>query len=278
MEAAIVAESLTYAVGSKTIVDSVSLEVSPGEMVAIVGPNGAGKSSLVGLLAGDLKPRSGIASIAGQPVGATSSSEMARLRTVMPQRTSVSFPFTAFEVVMMGRHPHQNGWRVSSAQDRQVVEEAMEETGVIELRDRIYSTLSGGEQRRVALARAFAQGTGVLLLDEPTSALDIGHQELVMTRCRERADSGLAVLTVLHELNVAASYADRVAVMKDGVVVAFDTPQQVYDETALADVFDHPVVVFGHPCTGCPVVLPDSTRREGPQSAGMESRDPVGIG
>tara|TARA_Y100001936_G_C16076389_1_gene674291 strand:+ start:171 stop:1004 length:834 start_codon:yes stop_codon:yes gene_type:complete len=263
---AISAVKLTYCVGSKTIVDAASLQVGAGEFVAVVGPNGAGKSSLIGLMAGDLRPSGGSVAISGTPVDSSTKSLMAQLRTVMPQRTSVSFPFTAYEVVMMGRHPYQSGWRQATDHDRRVAESAMKETGVFEFKDRIYSTLSGGEQRRVALARAFAQQTDVLLLDEPTSALDIGHQELVMQRCREKASSGQTLLAVLHELNVAAAYADKIAVMLEGKIVAYDVPEVVFQANSLETVFDYPVLVTKHPESGKPVILPSGDSVIGMQS------------
>ncbi len=133
----------------------------------------------------------------------------------------------------------------------------MRKTEVWRLRDRSYPTLSGGEQRRVTLARVFAQDTVVMLLDEPTSSLDIGHVEMMMSLCRERTRAGCAVLVVLHDLNLAASWADRIVVMQAGRVTAVGTPGEVYKEAFLSGVFDHPVVVLGHPCTGRPVVLAD---------------------
>ena len=253
----IITDDLTYRVSGRTILDSVNISVMAGELVAVIGPNGAGKSTLVGLLAGDLRPAWGFASVSGYEARRTSSPEMALARAVMPQHSEVRFPFTVYEVVMMGRHPHQGRWGVPSEKDRELVAEAMRQTEVWHLRDRVFRTLSGGEQRRTALARAFAQDTRVMLLDEPTSSLDIRHRELVMSLCRQKAEDGCAVLAVLHDLNLAASYADRIVAMKDGRVAAVGTPGQVCGEAFLSGVFDHPVVVTGHPCTGRPVVLPD---------------------
>jgi iron complex transport system ATP-binding protein len=264
-------ESVSYSVGTKTIVDSVSLGVQKGELVAVIGPNGAGKSSMVGLIAGDLRPDSGAARVGGMDSQTTAPGQMARQRAVMPQQTAIRFPFTAHEVALMGRHPYLGKWRSPSARDFDVVEKAMRETEVWHLRDRIYNTLSGGEQRRTALARAFAQDTAAIVLDEPTSALDIGHQELVMSRCRAKADEGRAVLMVLHDLNVAAAYADRIAVMKDGRLAACGPPREVIRSGLIGEVFGHPVVVFDHPCSGCPVALPDTSR--GRQSLLRGDRD-----
>lgn len=260
MTGMVVSEGLTYRAGGQTIVDSVSFSLDEGELTAVVGPNGAGKSTLVGLLAGDLLPESGVTVIGGRRVQQTSAADLALLRAVLPQQTEVRFPFTVYEVVMMGRHPHQTRWGIPSREDTQLVVDAMQSTGVWHLRDRVYLTLSGGEQRRTALARALAQNTRVLLLDEPTGSLDIGHQELVMSLCREKAKKGCTVLAVIHDLNLAASYADRVVTMKDGRIAAIGTPEHVYQAEFLASVFDHPVVVMLHPCSGRPVVLPNSQR------------------
>ena len=249
------ADCLTYATQGRVLVNSVGLDLHAGEVLAIVGPNGAGKSTLCGLLAGDLAPTEGEAALSGRAVRSIKPAALARQRSMLSQHTNLRFPFTAWEVALMGRHPHISRWRSPAEADYASVEQAMERTQVLHLARRLYPTLSGGEQRRVSLARVLAQDTPVVLLDEPTAALDIGHQQLVMSLCRRLAGEGRAVLAVLHDLNLAGSYADRVMVMSQGGVVATGTPEQVLCADLLSEVFSQQVMVVPHPQTGKPVVL-----------------------
>ena len=249
------ANRVSYAVEGKTLLSEVEMDLLPGEMLAVVGPNGAGKSTLCGLLAGDLPPTKGEVVLCGRDVHRTKPAVLARLRSMLSQHTLIRFPFTARQVVMMGRHPHIRRWRSPAEGDFAAVEKAMTSTQVLHLAGRVYPTLSGGEQRRVSLARVIAQDAPFVLLDEPTNALDISHQQLVMSLCRRLADDGRAVLTVLHDLNLAGAYADRVMVIAAGKVVSVGTPEEVLCPGLLSEVFNHPVMVVPHPQTGKPVVL-----------------------
>ncbi|HLV04950.1 heme ABC transporter ATP-binding protein [uncultured Georgenia sp.] len=238
--------------GGSVILDDVDLAVHAGEVVALVGPNGAGKSTLLGVLSGDI-PTSGAVMLAGQPLAHWSTTEAAMRRAVLTQRVTVSFPFTCRQVVEMGRAP----WVATPAEDHDdaAVDRALELTDTAHLADRVFSSLSGGEQARVSLARVLAQATGVLLLDEPTAALDLHHQELVLRLMRERAAAGDAVVVVLHDLNLAAGYADRVAVLDHGTLAAFGAPEDVLQPDLLSAVYQHPVEVLPHPRTSAPIIL-----------------------
>ena len=249
------ADCVSYAVQDRALVSKVGVDLGPGEMLAIVGPNGAGKSTLCALLAGDLAPMEGEVEVCGRAVRATKPAALARLRSMLSQHTPLRFPFTAREVALMGRHPHIPRWRSPTETDYALAEGAMQSTQVLHLADRLYSTLSGGEQRRVSLARVLAQDTPVVLLDEPTAALDIGHQQLVMSLCRQLANDGRAVLAVLHDLNLAGAYADRIMVMSEGEVVAVGRPEEVLCPDLLSAVFNQQVMVMPHPQTDKPVVL-----------------------
>ena len=249
------ADRVSYAVQDRTLVSKVEVDLGPGEMLAIVGPNGAGKSTLCALLAGDLAPMEGAVEVCGHAVRATKPAALARLRSMLSQHTPLRFPFTAREVALMGRHPHIPRWRSPTETDYALAEGAMQSTQVLHLADRLYPTLSGGEQRRVSLARVLAQDTPVVLLDEPTAALDIGHQQLVMSLCRQLANDGRAVLAVLHDLNLAGAYADRIMVMSEGEVVAVGRPEEVLCPDLLSAVFNQQVMVMPHPQTDKPVVL-----------------------
>ena len=249
------ANCVSYAVQGKALVSKVELDLRPGEMLAIVGPNGAGKSTLCALLAGDLPPMEGEVEVCGRAVRAAKPAALARLRSMLSQHTPLRFPFTAREVALMGRHPHIPRWRSPAETDFALAEDAMQSTQVLHLAERLYPTLSGGEQRRVSLARVLAQDAPVVLLDEPTAALDIGHQQLVMSLCRQLANDGRAVLAVLHDLNLAGAYADRVMVMSEGAVAAVGTPEEVLCPDLLSAVFHQQVMVMRHPQTDKPVVL-----------------------
>jgi iron complex transport system ATP-binding protein len=250
------ARSVSYRVGQETLLDRVSLAARPGEVLAIVGPNGAGKSTLLKLLSGDLPPADGDVLLDGRPLAGFGTRDLALRRSVMPQQTLLQFAFTAFEVVLMGRSPRAGSRRGESDRDYEVVWECMTRTDSASLSGRIYPTLSSGEQQRVTLARVLAQEAPVLLLDEPTASLDIRHQELVMQIAREAASAGGTVLAVVHDLNLAAGYADRVAVLSHGRLAACGAPAEVLTDVLLSDVFQHPITVLKHPLRDCLLVLP----------------------
>ncbi|KAA8889130.1 heme ABC transporter ATP-binding protein [Nocardia colli] len=244
--------------GAKTaqrrVLDGVDFDVVAGEVVALVGPNGAGKSTLLAALAGELTPSEGAVELEGQALTHWSPLDMARRRAVLPQTHTVGFPFTAREVIAMGRAPWLRTERRELDDER--IAAAMAAADVEHLAARSFPTLSGGERARVALARVLAQDTGTLLLDEPTAALDLGHQEAVLRLATTRAQSGAAVVVVLHDLGIAAAYADRVAVLEDGRIAADGPPRQVLTTDLLTRVYQHPVEVLNHPVTGAQLVLP----------------------
>lgn len=246
------AKNLQVRLGSRQVLDRVSVTVRAGEVLALVGPNGAGKSTLLGALAADLPAAAGVVRIHGRPATDWSAPELALRRAVLPQSAALSFPFTVEEVVRMGRAPHA----ASPADDDLAVAEAMAATEVTAFAARPFSALSGGERARVALARVLAQRAPILLLDEPTAALDLKHQELVLRVCRERARAGDAVVVVLHDLGLAAAYAHRVAILCAGRVAADGPPAEVFSDALLSEVYDQPVEVLPHPRTGALLVAP----------------------
>lgn len=247
------AVGVTVDLGGNRVVDRVDLHVAAGEVIALVGPNGAGKSTLLAALAGDIT-MSGRIEIGDQDVHAWKTVELARQRAVLPQKATLSFPFTVGEVVAMGRAPWAG--RPESADDEDAVAEAMRLTETTRFAGRPFPALSGGEQARVALARVLAQRTPVLLLDEPTAALDLRHQELVLRAVRQRAANQTRVVVVLHDLGLAAAYADRAYVLAGGRVRAEGPPREVFTGALLSDVYQHEVEVFDHPRTGTPMVVP----------------------
>lgn len=247
------AQNVAYRVGRTTLLEDVSLTLRRGTLLALIGPNGAGKSTLLRVLAGELRPSSGRVLLDGAPLTAYSKHDLALRRAVMPQDVFLGFNFTAGEVVMMGRYPHQRHGR--AAQDRRIVKESMERTETAPLRERVYPTLSGGEQSRVTLARVLAQETPVMLLDEPTASLDPRHQHLVMGIARDAADRGGSVVAVLHDLNLAALYADEVILLAGGRVQAAGSPHEVLTPATLEAVFRTPFQVITPPDTGKPIIL-----------------------
>ncbi|MFF2083457.1 heme ABC transporter ATP-binding protein [Nocardia sp. NPDC058176] len=249
------AADLTVRRGSRTVLADVDFQVAAGEIVALVGPNGAGKSSLLAALAGELEPTAGTVKLEGHALSHWTHADMARRRAVLPQAHSVGFPFTAREVVAMGRSPWLH--TPAAARDDELIDAALDATDVAHLAARIFPTLSGGERARVALARVLAQDTATVLLDEPTAALDIGHQEAVLRLAAARAAEGAAVVVVVHDLGVAAAYADRVTVLDAGRVAADGPPRDVLTHELLTDIYRHPVDVFDHPTTGAQLVLPE---------------------
>ncbi|WP_290806060.1 heme ABC transporter ATP-binding protein [Herbiconiux sp.] len=256
-------DGVSVTIDGTGILHDVSLQAHPGMLLALVGPNGAGKSTLLTVIAGDQAVDSGTVRVAGHPLASWSIKQLARERSVLLQQTSVAFPFTVTQVVEMGRAP----WIGTpfEADDEAAVAEALDLTDLHSLTERHVPSLSGGERARAALARVLAQRTRILLLDEPTAALDIGHQEDVLRIARAQADLGDTVVVVLHDLGLAAAFADRVCLLENGRVVADGTPTEVFDAELLSAVYRHPLEVLTHPVNGTLLILPVRSAR-GPSS------------
>ena len=238
-------EHACLTLGRRTILDDVSLELSAGTVTAIIGPNGAGKSTLLAVAAGTLTPSTGTVTIGGHDLRSLSTRALARRRAVMPQDSTVAFPFTVHEVVAMGRTAWPDDPRVAG----DIVEEALELTGIAELADRNVMTLSGGERQLTSFARVIVQATpvtadSVILLDEPTAAMDIAHAEATLSVARRLADDGAAVGVVLHDIDAAAAYADRMVLMEHGRIRATGTVRQVCTAALLSSVYATPLEVF----------------------------------
>ena len=240
--------------GGRAILDGVDLEVCAGETIAVVGPNGAGKSTLLALLAGDRAPDRGTVTGPDGPLARQHTGDLARFRAVMLQEHVLSFPFEVEDVVRMGRAPWRG--RPEEELDDLVVAAAVDTAQVRHLATRRFPTLSGGEKARASFARALAQTPTLLLLDEPTAALDIRHQERVLAMARRHAADGGAVVVVLHDLALAAAYADRLVLLDEGTVAAQGDPAHVLTAERLSRVYDHPVEVVPHPTGAGLIVLP----------------------
>lgn len=229
--------------GSRRVLRDVSLSLTAGELVALIGPNGAGKSTLVAVASGVRRVVRGEVRLDGEPLARWSRRAIARRLAVVPQGTELPPGYSAEEVVAFGRTPHAGFLRALDEAGHAEVEAAMRDADVWRLRERTVESLSGGERQRVVLARAFAQAPAVLLLDEPTSHLDLRYQVDALRGARQAAERGVAVLVVLHDLNLAARAADRVVLLDAGRVVADGSPSSVFEESRLRAVYGADVTV-----------------------------------
>ncbi|WP_449431155.1 heme ABC transporter ATP-binding protein [Pseudomonas putida] len=249
-------EGLHVRRGSNEVLHDIALQLLPGQVLGVLGPNGAGKSSLLGALCGELVPSQGRVTLLGRELAAWPGQERARRLAVLPQVSNLGFAFRVEEVVGMGRLPHASGQQ----RDDEIVEAALRAADAWHLLARSYLALSGGERQRVHLARVLAQlwpgdeGT-TLLLDEPTSMLDPLHQHTTLEAVRRFADRGAAVLVILHDLNLAARYCDRIMLLEEGRCHALASPQQVLTPMALKAVFGIDVLVQAHPERGHPLII-----------------------
>ena len=259
MSAILSARAVSMAIGDAKLVDGIDLEISAGEMVAIVGPNGAGKSTLLRMLSGDLHPSGGNVKLGMRDIGTWSPRELALRRAMLSQHVHVAFPFTVEEIVEMGTGGS------SRAASRPLVEQALQEVGLERFRDRQLPTLSGGEQQRAHFARVLVQlacgealhGPGLLLLDEPTSSLDLRHQIDLVESARRRAQNGTAVVAILHDLNLAMRFADRIALLHRGRLAAIGDRRTTITSERIRELFEVDVAVR-HTDDGVPYLLPQT--------------------
>lgn len=250
---------IQYGPDTPPILTQFSLELRPGQFVGLIGPNGSGKSTLIRALSRALRPAAGVVLLDDQDLYANLSARVsARSIAVVPQDTGVSLDFTVREIARMGRSPHlpRRPFTGETAQDEQIVSEALVLVGVADLAERSITTLSGGERQRVLLARALAQQPDVLLLDEPTAHLDLRHQTETLTLARNLAhNGGKAVLAALHDLNLAAAFCDQLALLHEGRIAALGTPAEVLTAENLRQVYGAEIWVRPHPISSRPLVL-----------------------
>jgi iron complex transport system ATP-binding protein len=258
-------EQVSFAYGAVEVLSTISCEVSAGEILGLLGPNGSGKSTLVRLMSGVRVPRIGRVIYNGRDLRTYNRDELARAIAVVPQETAIELPFSVLEVVLMGRSPYLGKFGFESTHDLAVAQRAMAQTGVASLAAREVHALSGGERQRVILARALAQEPRILLLDEPTAFLDIKHQVAVYDLMKQLSrEQGLAVVAILHDLNLAALYCDRLALLKAGRVFCQGTPDQVLTYVNIKAVYETEVYIDLNDITGKVQVLPldADTRRQ----------------
>ncbi|WP_345751112.1 ABC transporter ATP-binding protein [Microbacterium rhizophilus] len=251
------ATQLVSGYGGSPVVKGVDLTVPSGRISVIVGANACGKSTLLKTMARLLSPQSGSLVLDGQSIGSVPTKQLARTLGLLPQSPIAPEGIAVADLVGRGRHPHQKLFRSWSAADDAAVAEALAATGVSELADRAVDELSGGQRQRVWIAMALAQETGVLLLDEPTTFLDVAHQIEVLDLLTDlNRAKGTTIVMVLHDMNMAARYADHVFAMSGGELVASGPPAEVMTSELIARVFDLDALVIPDPVSGAPMVLP----------------------
>lgn len=251
-------KNISISLEDKTILDDVSLELCAGERLALIGENGAGKSTLLKTIAGDLVPTTGEILFDGINVNFLDMQDRAKAIGVLPQFSLLNFPYTVREVVSLGRTPHSTGKHI----DNEIVDSALDAMDLTSFSERVYTQLSGGEKQRTQLARVLAQiwreedtPTRLLLLDEPTTALDLGHQQLLMEKIGHIANDKVAVVMVVHDINIALASSDRIVALSEGKVVASGDAQTVVDEKLVKRLFNADVGIVNHESGGKRVVM-----------------------
>lgn len=253
-------ENISYGIGKKSILSEVSAEFHPGEFNMILGPNGSGKSTFLKIFSGEIHANAGNVFYAGKQIKTIKTGELAKYRAVMSQQPELSFPLTVDEVVMMGRYPHFNF--NPNKKDESICGEVMQRMNLQSFSDRNYLTLSGGEKQRVQFARVLAQvweqphdGYRYLFLDEPLASLDIKYQQEFLQVAREFAKAGTVLIAVLHDINLAIQYADRLFMLKEGNLVAHGKPKEILSSELIKMVFDVNATIVENPVSREPLVV-----------------------
>ena len=252
--AALAAEDVSFAVGLAQLLEAVSLEVRRGTLLGLIGPNGAGKSTLLKCISQLLTPDAGQVRLDGEDLRGRSPQEIARHIALLPQSTTLNFAFTCLEVVLMGRNPHLGRFQAEGAADHAIAQQSMTDTGSAEFVTRLITEVSAGERQRVLLARALTQQPRLLLLDEPTAGLDVQHQLQVFSLIRALVGQGLTAIAVVHDLNLAARYCDRLVLLDRGAVHAQGFVGDVLTPENLASVFGVEARIEHDPVLGVPRV------------------------
>lgn len=259
---ALTADGLVVGYGSAPVIDGLSVRIPRGAMTAIIGPNACGKSTLLRAFARQLPPRRGSVRLGERDVRSFSARALAHRISLLPQTPVTPEAITVFELVSRGRYAHQHIFRRWSFDDERAVERALAAAGIGELRERRVDELSGGQRQRAWIALTLAQEADIMLLDEPTTSLDLAHQVEVLELVAGLRAEGRTVVAVLHELGLAARFADHVIAMRDGAIVAEGAPAAVLTESLLREAFGLRARVIADPDTGAPVVLPRAVHRE----------------
>lgn len=263
MTHAIEGKEITFRYGTENILEKITFEIEKGSFVSILGPNGSGKSTLLKNISAELTPDTGAVFLESQDIFTIKRKTLAQKMAVVPQDTGAEFPFSVMEAVLMGRMPHQKRFQGDSEHDLEVAKHAMELTNVWHLRDRAINELSGGERQRVIAARALTQEPKVILLDEPTSHLDLQHQlELLELMADLNRTNGLTVIAVLHDLNLAAQFSQKIILLSEGKIKAYGEPHEVLTAEMIREIYHVEVAVSTNEITGRLNIVPLSKIRK----------------
>lgn len=262
MENIIELKNITLKYGDYEVLRDISFNIKKGEFTSIIGPNGAGKSTVLKAIMKNIELASGDISIKGKSIKNITHKEKACIIGFVPQEFNISFDFTVYDIVAMGRNPYIAKFKKSKFDDKKIIEESLQKTNTYEFKDKYFNSLSGGEKQRVIIARALAQQPEILILDEATSSLDIHHQldilELIHSLNRE---DGLTVLTIMHDLNLASRFSDKIVLLSKNGVIKSGTPSEVIDEQVLKNVYDMDMVVRENKLLSYPEIIPLRIRK-----------------
>ena len=264
---AITAAHLNYAYEKNIVLNDISFSIPKNCLFVIIGPNGSGKSTLLKVLAGILKPKHPAIQVMGMPLHRYSRKSLARIVALVTQQASIDFPFTVLDVVLMGRAPHLGMLGLEQESDLEIAHRSLEFTGVSHLSGRKMDQLSGGEQQRVFIARAICQEPQIMILDEPTASLDLAHQVRIMDLMEKlKAEKGITVLMVSHDINLAAMYADTLLLLSNGSVARIGSPREVITFKNLEDIYGCTLLVDDNPLGAYPriTLVPGKHLKPGP--------------
>jgi len=249
-------EKVSKEIDGKKIVNHVSFQIKQGECVGIIGPNGAGKSTIVSLISGLEKPTGGEISLSNRPISSWGVKKLAQQMAVLTQDGLNPYPISVFDAVLMGCYPHLSFFQREGKKDYDKVEEVLETVGLTDLKDQMLDTLSGGERQRVAIAKAMVQEPSLLILDEPTTFLDIGYQLNILSIVKDwQRKDDLTILMVLHDLNLAAQFCDRLILMDEGEIVKIGSSEEILQEDLLSKVYHTKPEIVRHPKRDIPQIL-----------------------
>lgn len=241
---AIQVNNLDFEYGNKKVLKDISLNIEKGKFISIIGPNGSGKSTLLKNINRIFMPKAGNIQIEDMNIKKMKTKELAKKVALVPQDTIIDYEFTVEDIVLMGRHPFKGRFQKENEDDYRIVQNALEQTNTIHLKDRIITEISGGERQRVIIAKALAQNPSIILLDEPTSHLDINHQIEILNLLRKlNKENGTTIVLVIHDINLAARYSDEIVMLNEGKILGIGKPEEVITNINIERAYDIKVVI-----------------------------------